>query len=327
MKQLPPDQISAAKDIAEGSKYIWRDVLSLIGMGKLIELHNYGAIVSQYNLDILGDQPGMIVIRTLLEWIALAIGEENEVLTVVDGLPAWRAVATDIELTGDVVAGPGPSPLTTALSETGVVAGAYTLANVLIGEDGRIYAAEDGSAAGTGTIPHPGYVTGRYYTTKIEGIITNASQLANTIHAVPFYVAYATTFTKMAVFQPVAGTVNIELGVYSNNNGVPDQLVHDAGSITITSGTGIREITGRTITLNPGWYWLAVGMSATATFRCTPSNMTALADIMGLGSGIASTAAFAGVTASWAFSAGNFPTTFPTPTPTTSTVTLPWIGK
>jgi hypothetical protein len=82
------DQV-AARDMAENSKHTWRDIIQRAMVGRLVELENYGEVVSQYNLDILGDQPGMIVMRTETGWVALAIGANGQILNVTDGLPAW----------------------------------------------------------------------------------------------------------------------------------------------------------------------------------------------------------------------------------------------
>lgn len=94
LKQIPPDMRVACEQIAQGSKYTWRDVASLAMTARLCYYPNYGEKVAQYNLDILGTEAGMIVMRTLEEWIALSVGEEGQVLTVFNGLPAWQDPAT-----------------------------------------------------------------------------------------------------------------------------------------------------------------------------------------------------------------------------------------
>lgn len=88
-KLISSDQQIAAREIAENSKYTWRDIIALTVTGRLVTLPGYEAIVAQYNLDILGDQPGMIVYRSSSEWKALAPGNQNQVLTMQGGLPAW----------------------------------------------------------------------------------------------------------------------------------------------------------------------------------------------------------------------------------------------
>jgi hypothetical protein len=90
-KDVMPIEAVGARELGHGSVYTWRDVLSRYMVGKMTEYPNYGVMVSQYNLDILGDQPGMIVIRSPDAWIALPIGSEDDVLVVTGGLPSWAA--------------------------------------------------------------------------------------------------------------------------------------------------------------------------------------------------------------------------------------------
>jgi hypothetical protein len=89
LKNIPADMRVATEEIAEGSKYIWRDVAARFMVGRMVDFPNYGEIVAQYNLDILGDEPGMMVARNVNEWFALARGNDGEVLVLVNGLPAW----------------------------------------------------------------------------------------------------------------------------------------------------------------------------------------------------------------------------------------------
>lgn len=146
-KNILPIEATAARELAEGSKYTWRDVVSLHMVGKFITLHNYGEVVSQYNLDILGDQPGMIVIRTVEKWIALPGGDEAKVLTMIDGLPSWEAIedAGITELTGDITAGPGSGSQIATLADTGVTPGTYTNTNLIVDSAGRLLAAASGT--------------------------------------------------------------------------------------------------------------------------------------------------------------------------------------
>ena len=59
-KYVDPLTAVAAREIAEHSKHTWRDVVSLMMTGNLVEIENYGPIVAQYNLDILTETPGSI---------------------------------------------------------------------------------------------------------------------------------------------------------------------------------------------------------------------------------------------------------------------------
>lgn len=146
VKDVPAMQIVGAKELAENSKYTYRDVLSLLMVGKFTEIANYGVIVSQYNLDILGTEPGMIVIRTADEWIALPIGSADQVLLVQGGLPAWATLDTAIQLTGDVLAGPGTGSLAATLATVGVTPGTYVRSTITVDAKGRVTAAATGAA-------------------------------------------------------------------------------------------------------------------------------------------------------------------------------------
>src|SRR3954452_25156069 len=405
-KNVMPDEAVAAREIATNSKYTWRDVLSRMMVGRLTELGNYGELVSQYNLDILGDQAGMIVIRNALEWIALPIGAEDEVLIVTDGLPAWGtagiteltgpvtggpgagAIATTIEptgvtpgmydfatvtvgadgrltsaaagtppsgitqltgpvtggpgsgsiataitptgvtpgtynfstvtigadgritsaatgtppsgitqLTGPVTGGPGSGSVPTAITATGVTPGAYSLANITVGADGRVTAAADGAAAGTGTIAHPGFVSGRWYTRAMSVALSQVSMIANRIYAVPLFVPFATTFTKMGAFIGTIAGGNLEFGVYDNINGVPVNLVHDCGSIASATTNTTYQIAGRTIILPAGYYWLAMAASATPSARSTAATDLISANETGSPTGPAGLVAITGLLA------------------------------
>jgi hypothetical protein len=435
-KEVIAEEALTARLVAEGSKYTWRDILARAMVGRLAEFPNYGEIVSQYNLDILGDQPGMIVIRTMDAWIALPIGDDAEILTIVNGLPAWEPLQAitqlhgDIsagpgtgnqlatlpttgvtpgsythtsltvdakgritgasngtvpaainQLTGDVTAGPGGGSQVATLSNTGVTAGSYTvssitvnakgrvtsassgtipaainqltgdvtagpgggsqaatlsatgvapgsypLASITVDAKGRLSSATAGSAAGANTIAHPGFTSGRYYTALVSGALSNAIGSANTLYCVPFFVGTTTTFTKMAGFVASNAAVNLEFGVYDNVNGLPVNLVHDCGSVAVGAGTGRREITGRTITLSPGWYFLAIGLSGSINLRTTPSSSSAQLWNLGTQDTLVNVDAIQAYSAAWTFSAGALPSIFPAAVAQHGAMPLAFIG-
>lgn len=86
---LAEDRV-AAEYIAHGSKYTWRDVISLFMTGRFTEYDNYGDMVAQYNLDIITVTPGSFVMRGADEWGGLAPGSNGDVMTMVSGVPTWK---------------------------------------------------------------------------------------------------------------------------------------------------------------------------------------------------------------------------------------------
>lgn len=325
IKNVIPSDAVAAREIADGSKNTWRDILSRVMIGRLVDNPNYGAIVSQYNLDILGTEPGSLVTRTVEEWVALIIGEDGQVLTVVDGLASW-ADAPPVTLTGDVTGGPSSGTIATTLAASGATAGSYDLATVTVNAKGLVTAVSAGSAAGTNTIAHPGFITGRYYGKQVGELLSTTAAAANRMYATPFYVPFTTTFTKMACRTGPGGAGNIELGVYANANGAPAALVHDCGSIASGSANTTYEITGRTILLNPGWYWLTVATSGTPTLVTTPASDAIGMNLFGQSSALNETRSLSGYIGTWTYSAGNLPNPFPSPTILVTACPMAFIG-
>jgi hypothetical protein len=185
---------TAAREIALGSYYTWRDVLSKAMVGQMVELPNYPEIMATYNLDILGSEPGMLVIRTD-QWTVLSIGAEAEVLTVEDGLPIWKSITLGLnQLTGDITAGPGAGSQVATLAATGVTPGSYTAPNLTVDPKGRITAAAN------------------------SGIVSGINQLTGDITAGPGTGSQAATLAAS--------------GVTPGNYTATDLTVDDKGRIT-----------------------------------------------------------------------------------------------
>lgn len=259
----------------------------------------------------------------------LYFADDTQVLYAWNGL-TWAPIADPgagiTELYGDVIAGPGSGSVQALLPASGVTAGTYTNTTLTVSATGLITDAVDGSSGSGAPAYQAGIASSRYYGTQIEGALSSTSISANTLHATPIYIGETTTFTRLACVINSAATAQAELGVYQNNDGAPGDLVIDAGAVTLNPGTGKREITGLSILLDPGWYWLTGAVSAAATMRTTPSNCTSLSNILGYNDNLLSVVPYIGATGSWTFSAGALPDPFPSPTLVTSNLMSVFIG-
>lgn len=111
-------------------------------------------------------------------------------------------------------------------------------------------------------MPHPGYVTGRYYTPLDHTTPTPVGLSANLMYLVPFAVSQRTTFTRIGIKCTTAqAATNARLGIYRAIDGVPSNLVLDAGTVSLAA-TGDKEIT-ISQQLEAGDYFLAVLSNAT----------------------------------------------------------------
>jgi hypothetical protein len=172
--------------------------------------------------------------------------------------------------------------------------------------------------------PHPGFIPGRYYTRPMKQQGSNVTVTANTLYASPIFIPMKTTFTKLACFvvTSAAGT-SCELGVYNTSGGLPNALIIDGGSVS-SATTGAKEITGLTITLDVGWYWLVVTSSGAPVLRCA-GTADYLYDLGVTVAGSLQTPPL-GVTGSWTFSANSLPSTFPSPSISAAVFPLAFIG-
>lgn len=216
------------------------------------------------------------------------------------------------QLTGDAAAGPGSGSVTLTLTGTGITPGTYTAPTITIDAKGRAIAASSNSFVPAAAAAHPGLVASRWYSSPSSTATSNVTMTANQLYARPIYIPATTTIIQIgiSVTSGVVGS-NAELGLYTNNNGMPDQLIADFGQVS-TNGIAVRTITGLTQVLAPGWYWIVVGFSHTPAVRSFQAGETALGWLMGW-TAINATNPLTGIIGAWTYSANNLPSTFPTP--------------
>jgi hypothetical protein len=111
---------------------------------------------------------------------------------------------------------------------------------------------------------HPGYVSGRYYSgLQLVGDYTNSTTglAINSVMYIPFYIDNNISINRLAVFcgGVVAGGAG-RFGIYSNNNGLPLNLLIDGGDLIITSAGAKEAVVS--LSLSPDWYWFS-GISST----------------------------------------------------------------
>ncbi len=115
-------------------------------------------------------------------------------------------------------------------------------------------------------------IAGTYYPTPTSST-TGSPLLANYGYATPLVVDVEHTFTGIAVNLQAGGSGGapvIHMAVYSDNgSGYPGDLVQDCGTVGAT-GTGPQRITGVTIKLAPGLYWLVSSPQGATTTQPTP---------------------------------------------------------
>jgi hypothetical protein len=127
-------------------------------------------------------------------------------------------------------------------------------------------------------VEHPGYISGRYYSTPSITPNTQAF-VANNFMLNLFPVRRRMSVDRISINVTVAASsgTNCRLGVYDIQNSRPANLIVDAGEVNVST-TGIKEI-AISLTLDPGLYALAVFFNANptvvgATENFYHSNMT-----------------------------------------------------
>ena len=195
-------------------------------------------------------------------------------------------------------------------------------------DTGQLFIGDGATPGGVFMAPSfafPGYIGGRFYPAGSTNGGT-FTLVANTLYAIPFIALAKVAFTKLSVnvTTGVAAT-NARIGIYTNATGViaPGALIagSDSGSFS-TATAGLKESTGLSIALNPGFYWFAVMSGGAPTL--TGCNGNTLAPFLYGMSSLGISANELGYSASQSF--GAMPSSFPAGTVTLGANALPLIG-
>ena len=158
----------------------------------------------------------------------------------------------------------GASAAAGAVPSPGTTAGATRF----LREDATWDVPASSGSGGIGASITPAIVTSGYY--HVAGMTIGGSGASiglsiNAVYAFPFSVSRACTPTEIGIYVSAAGSSATQVGIYSDNGGLPDTLL-SSNSQVATSSTGFKaSAPSPSITLQPGIiYWMAVGNGSAA---------------------------------------------------------------
>ena len=101
-----------------------------------------------------------------------------------------------------------------------------------------------------------------------SSVMSAAAFTANTIYLHPFSVQGELLIDRLGVNVTTGGTAtDFRIGIWSaDTEGLPSTLIFDTGAVAFT-GTGVKGISGQTIALPAGDYFVGYIMNGTATLR------------------------------------------------------------
>lgn len=152
----------------------------------------------------------------------------------------------------------------------------------------------------------------RWYSTNITNaaLTTNPFLSKDIIRAIPFIVSKTTTLDRIGMEITGAGTAGsvLRLGIYDDVNGVPTNLILDAGTIAADSATAQTIKISQVLT--PGLYYLTFVHNSTATITVRAHFAYTHPQICGFNASWNLTQNAGSIAATFTY--GTLPSTFPT---------------
>lgn len=111
--------------------------------------------------------------------------------------------------------------------------------------------------------------TVNYWYSPIYNNTSTSALTANRLYAIPFPIGFSGVISGVAINCTTSAAGNVlRIGIYdSTSGGLPGSLVSAFGSVAGTS-TGMKTITGLSVSVVPKLYWLAcVNQTSAATWR------------------------------------------------------------
>ncbi len=194
-------------------------------------------------------------VGTMAEQNANAVAITGGSISGVSGLGTVTSITAGSGLSGGTITTSGTIALDiNSLASTTVVAEDLVPVYDVSATANADCLASDIAGLGVGAI---GYKTNNYYFPYLIGNTGGtATQTANRILYVPFFVRQKTTFTRIGIQVTAAAGTSARLGIYNAANGVPTSLVLDCGTVS-TASLGEKEAT-ISQSLNVGFYFLAI---------------------------------------------------------------------
>lgn len=334
----------AAEAIAQGSQYTWRDVIGRAMVGRLIDVipngpDAFNVLDAQLLLDQISDQPGAMLMRAEIGWVALLNPEGLRVIgwDADTGMPIWTdgpvgppgptgptgatgstgptgaTGATGAPGAAGATGATGPTGATGATGATGPAGATGPTgaagATGATGATGAAGATGATGAAGSAVLP---WVTGRVYTFAASNV-SGLSTTANRLYARQLPIPASCTITQAAfvVTSSVVGS-DATVGVYTDNAGIPGTLIAVLGH-SATTTNGVKSFTGLSIPITGTFVWLVYHSNSNAQVRAA----TAFEDIdfytVGIPDDYSVTTPPQSYIGTATYSSGVLPGTFPSP--------------